>query len=210
MLGPGPEGDAQRRLASWGWLIGCLVLGIVGVTGLVVASGLPIDSLVLPRLRPHEAVEVAASFSVLRSQALLTAIVSGTVLITSALAAANAPGAHWLRASVPLVVALALTFGGLVAPVERAIANVRTLSPFLPRVNEIVGDELLAFDQGSFDYGALFYAERRIPRDDASRADATYLLTFERRDGRVPDGQVVLRSEGTGARGRARLLLVRR
>ncbi len=211
VLGPGPEGDAQRRLAAWGWLVGCLVLGVLGLAGIVVASGLPIEDLILPRLRPHEAVEVGASLEALRGHALWTAGVGAVIVLASGAAAVNAPGAHWLRASVPLVIALAATLAGLVAPVERSIAETRTLRPFMPRVNSEVGDTTLAFADGSFDYGAVFYAGRRIPRGEADRNDAQYLLAFEQEDGTLPDGtEIVLTSQGTGARGRSRLLLVRR
>jgi len=210
VLGPGPEGGAPRRLAAAGWLIGCFVLGLLGLAALIVASGLPFDELVLSRLRPHEAFEVAASLAALRDHALSTAAMGALVLIASAAAAANAPGAHWLRASVPLVVALTVTLGGLVAPVERAIARSRSLAPFLPRVKAEIREASLAFGDGSFDYGAVFYAGRRIPRDETSRASADYLLVFETRDGSAPEGaEVVLRSAGTGPRGRSRLLLVR-
>ncbi len=211
VLGPGPEGATERRLAAWGWLLGCLVLGVVGLTGVVVASGLPLESLILPRLRPHEAVEVAASIEALRAHALWTACAGALVVLAAGGAAANALGAHWLRASVPLVISLAVTFGGLVAPVERSIAETRTLAPFLPRVNAEIADRTLAFADGSFDYGAVFYAGRRIPRDESTRADAEYLLAFERTDGVLPEGaEIVLKSRGTGSRGRSRLLLVRR
>lgn len=208
VLGPGPEGAPQRRLAAWGWLAGCLVLGILGLAGLMVASGVPFEGWILPHLRPHEAREVAASLDALRDRAWWTTGASALVLAASAGAAINAPGAHWLRASVPLVVALATALVGLVAPVERAIANGRSLAGFLPRVEAAIGDGRLAFADGSFDYGAVFYAGRHIPRDEASRREAEYLLAFEDRPGSDAK-EIVLVSRGTGARGRSRLLLVR-
>lgn len=208
VLGPGPEGAAQRRLAAWGWLAGCLVLAVLGLAGLWVASGVPFEGWILPHLRPHEAREVAASIETLRDRGWWTAGAGAVVLAASAGAAINAPGAHWLRASVPLVVALATALAGLVAPVERAIANGRTLAPFLPRVQAAIGDARLAFADGSFDYGAVFYAGRHIPRDERSRREAEYLLAFEDRPG-SDAREIVLVSRGTGARGRSRLLLVR-
>lgn len=209
VLGPGPEGDSQRRVAAWGWLGACLVLALIGFAGVVVASGLPIEDAILPRLRPHEARETAAAIAALREHPLWTAGAGALVLVMSAAAGINAPGAHWLRASVPLVVALAATLGGLVAPVERSIATTRTLAPFFDRVQAEVGEASLAFAEGSFDYGLVFYAGRHIPRGAAARADAAYLLAFARKDGAAPGGgEIVLRSAGTGARGRSNLLLV--
>lgn len=210
VLGPGPEGESQRRLAAWGWLVGSLALALIGLAGIVVASGLPIEDVVLPRLRPHEASEAAASIAMLREHALVTAGAGALILVCSAAAGLNAPGAHWLRASVPLVVALATTLGVLVAPVERTIAELRTLAPFPSRVAALAGDAPVAFGPGSFDYGLVYYADRHIPRDDASQSAATYLFAFARKDGSAPGGaEVALRSAGTGARGRSNMLLVR-
>jgi 4-amino-4-deoxy-L-arabinose transferase-like glycosyltransferase len=210
VLGPGPEGSATRRLAAWGWTAGCTALALLGLAGLLVATGLPVDGLIQGRLRPHEAVEVAASLAALREQSLLTAGASVLVLATAAVAAISAWGAHWLRASVPMAVAFAAALGALVAPVERAIATTRSLALFLPRVNAKIGDAEIAFAPGSFDYGAVFYARRPIPRDEASHRRVEYLLAFEGTEaaGASPE-EIVLRSEGTGARGRARLLLLR-
>lgn len=210
VLGPGPEGNTPRRVAAAGWILGCAVLGVLGLAGLVVASGLPIDGLLLPRLRPAEAAEVEAALAGLRAHPWLTAGAGGLVLVASGAAGANAVGAHWLRASVPLVVALVVTLGGLVGPVERTIARHRSYESFLPAVKERTGDAPLAFADGTFDYGAVFYAGRRIPRDAAARHEAEYLLAFER-DGRPPPGggEILLRSRGTGVRGRTPLLLLR-
>lgn len=210
VLGPGPEGDSQRRVAAWGWLGGCLVLALLGLTGVVVASGLPLEDVILPRLRPHEAAEVAGAIAALRAHALWTAAAGAVVLVSSAAAGINAPGAHWLRASVPLVIALATTLVGLVAPVERSIAEARTLAAFYPRIAETIGDAPVAFAPGTFDYGLVFYSNRHIPRSTAEREEADYLLAFAQKDGSAPgDAEIVLRSHGTGARGRSNMLLVR-
>lgn len=208
VLGPGPEGARPRALAAAGWLAGCAVLAVLGLAGLVIASGLPIDDLILPRLRPHEATEVAAALATLRANLVQTIAASLLALLCGLAAAANAPGAHWLRASVPLVVGLVVALGGLVAPVERTIAATRTLESFLPRVNARVGDEALAFEPGSFDYGAVFYAQRPIPVAAKGETAGRYTLGFEG-SAELAGREVVLRSEGTGARGRAPLLLLR-
>ena len=209
VLGPGPEGRGPRALAAAGWLVGCALPALLGLAALVVASGVAIDEPILSRLRPHEASEVAASFEVLRSNGWQTACVGFLAIAASGAAALNAPGAHWLRASVPLVVALVLALGGLVAPVERTIAGLRTLAPFLPQVNARVGEETLSFAPGSLDYGAVYYAKRPIPLATSEPPTTAYVLTHPRRDGSLAvPGTVVLRSDGTGERGRAPMLLL--
>lgn len=210
VLGPGPEDEAQRRVAGLGWNLGSLVLALIGLAGVVVASGLPIEDLVLPRLRPHEAGEVAAAIAALRAHAWFSTAAGVLVLACAAAAAKNATGAHWLRASVPLVVALAVTLGAFVAPVERSIAGIRTLAAFPARARAVAGNAPVAFASGSFDYGLVYYAGRNIPRDDRARRESDYLFAFARKDGSAPDdAEIALRSAGTGARGRSNLLLVR-
>jgi len=210
VLGPGPEEPHIRRVAAAGWIAGCAVLVLAGLVVLLVASGIPFDGFLLPRLRPAEAAETALAFAALRDSALLSAAVAAVVVGSAAVSAREGAGAHWLRASVPLALSLLALLGGIVAPLERVIAGARTFAPFLAEVRERIGDEPLAFHGGTFDYGAVYYADRRIPRDAASIASARYLLAFEGKDGSVPDGigTVLLRSEGTGPKGRTRLLLV--
>jgi 4-amino-4-deoxy-L-arabinose transferase-like glycosyltransferase len=209
VLGPGPEEPHIRRVAAAGWFAGCAVLVLAGLVVLLVASGIPFDGFLLPRLRPAEAAETALAFTALRDSALLTAAVAAVVIGGAAASAREGAGAHWLRASVPLAVSLVALLGGIVAPLERVIAGARTFAPFLAEVRERIGDEPLAFHDGTFDYGAVYYADRHVPRDAASIASARYLLAFESKDGSVPAGlgKVLLRSEGTGPKGRTRLLL---
>lgn len=220
VLGPGPEGVTPRRLAAGAWITGCATLALLGVAGLIVASGLPLHQLVLPYLRPHEAAEVIASVDALRNHLLALLAASALALLGSALAAQNARGAHWLRASVPFTIAMLAVLGGLVAPVERAIAERRTFSGYMPRVAAQVGDAALAFGDDAFDYGALFYARRPIERNAQARRSAAYLLVpaepaaqptdpTRAAAARPHETEDLLCSIGTGVRGRGGLCLVR-
>ena len=101
----------------------------------------------------------------------------------------------------------AVTLAGLVAPVERAIARARSFSPFVREMDRHVGNARVAFAPGTFDYGVVFYAQRHIPRLGSAAGDPDFLLAFEHPDA-PPTRPVLLRSEGTGVRGRTRLLLL--
>lgn len=245
VLGPGPEGEGPRRLAGWGMTAGAIAVGVLGIVALILASGLPVAGLVAPLLEAHDRqglVAAAASLGEHRWIALAAAL---AVLGGAAVAVRAAPGAHWLRASAALAVALVALYGGIAAPVERGIARSRTLEPFLAEVRRRVGDEKLGF-LCTFDYGAVYYSQRHFPaeavarrcagdgshrggcrdhleelleeeacRDPAQRAAVLdrpgvprYLLLWENEVGPLaPRLDILLRSEGTGPKGRSSMVL---
>ena len=209
VLGPGPEGSLPRRLAAWAWILGCALPALLGLTGLVLAAGLPLHEWIAAYTRPHEAAEVAVAVAALRENLLWLVAASGLALLGSTLAAYNAKDAHWLRASVPFVVAMLAVLGGLVAPVERAIAERRTFADFMPAVTKLVGDTPLAFGNDAFDYGALFYANRPIGRSAKARSEAAYLLiSTPEKPSTAMSRELLLRSRGAGVRGRGGLSLI--
>jgi hypothetical protein len=95
------------------------------------------------------------------------------------------------------------------------IANARTFKPFMARVIQQTGDAPLFFYK-AFDNGALYYANRHIPHYDAALAppgQSFFLLTWEDEWRKIaaqsaPELRNVDISEGTGPKGKLRLVLV--
>lgn len=247
ILGPGPEGPAQRRLAGAGFALGALAIALVGVAGLVLASGIPIASWIAPRLEAHDAQGLEAAVRSLLQQRGI-AFAAALVSIAAAVGAAReAPGAHWLRGTMLLALSMVVLLAGVVAPVERGIAWSRSLESFLRDVRARVGTEKLGF-LCTYDYGAVYYSQARFPADGAPRCTARdaagghcrdhvremldeaacrdampgrrvaalrqegaprhVLIWEEDLEAIAPEVDVVLRSEGSGPKGRSRMLLV--
>lgn len=95
------------------------------------------------------------------------------------------------------------------------VAEARTFKPFMLRVSQTVGNAPLFFHH-AFDNGALYYAQRRIPHYDAalvSPEQPFFLLVWEDvwqkiAAQNVANLQAVDTSEGTGPKGKRRLVLV--
>jgi hypothetical protein len=116
-----------------------------------------------------------------------------------------------------LVVTTVPVVGGVF---QEEIAARRSFRPFMAEVREKVGPQDALYFYKTFDYGAVFYARRRIPTvgDDfgppPSPGQSSYLLTWksvwnaitaERKSALA----LVRVSEGTGPKGRDPLVLVR-
>src|SRR5690606_29334680 len=162
VLGPGPEGEGPRKLAAWALMATAAGLALAGVVVLLATLGVPLEVPLASILEPKDQQGVVAALEALRAQRWL---VLGAVLAIVAGAAGTwreAPGAHWLRASVTLTVALIALYAGVVAVVERGLSQSRTLKPFLAEVRERVGSDEIGFFC-TFDYGAVYYAQRHLP-----------------------------------------------
>jgi 4-amino-4-deoxy-L-arabinose transferase-like glycosyltransferase len=211
-LGPGPEGAGPRRLVAVGLWIAAGLVGILGLAGLVVAVGLPIEGLLGSLLKPKDLQGTTAALAGLRAHAGTTALAGVVILGAAAVAAREAVGAHWLRANLALSGALVVGILAIALPVERSIADSRTLAPFFAQVKTIVGSRPLAFYR-AFDYGAVYYSGRRIEtwEGDPAAPDAEmppYLLTWANEAARVePHLRVLLESSGTDPKGRTRMVL---
>jgi hypothetical protein len=221
VMGPGPEGEGPRRLAGWAFSISAVVLAVAGLITLLVALGVPLEALVSPLLEAKDRQGAAAAFVALRAHRWLVLGAALAILGGAAGTIRSAPGAHWLRASVAYTVALLALYAGVIAPVERGVAESRSFKPFLAEVRQRIGSADLGF-LCAFDYGAIFYADRHVPPlldedgcKDPARRDAVlvaprtpYLLLWEddaERAGARLD--VLVRSSGTGTQGRDRMVL---
>jgi 4-amino-4-deoxy-L-arabinose transferase-like glycosyltransferase len=223
VMGPGPEDARPRKLASLAFSLSAALLAVAGVLILIVTLGLPIESIAGSFLQPKDLQGLHAALVALREQRLLVFGAALALLAGSAVTWREAPGAHWLRASIGFTVALLALYAGVVAPIERGIATSRTLRPFMADVRARTNGAELGF-LCTFDYGAVFYSQRHIRElldedacRDASRraaaiADPTvppYVLMGEDEAQRLADRvDVVLLSEGTGPQGRQRTALV--
>jgi 4-amino-4-deoxy-L-arabinose transferase-like glycosyltransferase len=165
ILGPGPEGEGPRRLAGLGFKLSAIAVGVLGVAGLVLASGIPVASLIAPLLKPDDAQGLAAAVASLAQHRWIALLASAVAIACAAAVWREAPGAHWLRGSVALAVGLVVIYGGIASPVERGIARSRTLGPFMLAVRDRVGSAKLGF-LCTFDYGAVFYSQRYFPAEE--------------------------------------------
>jgi hypothetical protein len=119
----------------------------------------------------------------------------------------------WLFTS--LVVFTGSTFLLVNNVFQPIIANARTFKPFMARVIQQTGEAPLFFYK-AFDNGALYYANRHISHYDAALAppgQAFFLLTWEDEWRKIaahstPELRNVDISEGTGPKGKLRLVLV--
>lgn len=125
VLGPGPEGTKLRKRATVGWILGTVPPLAVGLSGLSAVLLPGSEAVWLGWLPTTSAARVNEALSVLRAAPVITATASAIAVVGSLLAALQAWGAHWLRASVPLVAALTVLFLGLRVPVEQAETNRR-------------------------------------------------------------------------------------
>jgi hypothetical protein len=212
VLGPGPEAPGPRRLVAWGFLAAAVALAVVGLAALVVAAGLPVEGWLATVLRPKDLQGTVAALAALRAERWRT-VLGGAILIAgAALAAREAPGAHWLRANLALSAALVCAILFIALPVERSIADSRSLKPFFAEVNRIVAERPVAFYR-AFDYGAVYYAGRHIhpwegDLGDPAAAPPPYLLLWEDEAARhAPHLRVLLASTGTNPKGRTHMVL---
>jgi len=126
---------------------------------------------------------------------------------------------EWARAFVAIA-ALVITTTPVVKVFQTEIAARRTFKPFMAEVRGIVRADDDLYFHDTFDYGAVFYAERRIPTvgDDfgppPAPAKTSYLLMWESVWETIPADrkralELVHTSEGSGPKGRDRLVLVK-
>ena len=125
--------------------------------------------------------------------------------------------ANAFAAIFALVVTTVPVVGGIF---QKEIASRRTFRPFMDEMRETVKPEDDVYFYQTFDYGAVFYARRRIATvgDDfgppPSPGHSSYLLTWESVWRAMPAErktalELVRVSDGTGPKGRDRLVLAR-
>lgn len=208
-LGPGPEGALPRRIVAWQFS------GIAAVAASAAFLALsaflaPIEGVITPLLKPRDAAGVVAALDGIRSGGIPTFVAALSITGLAALVVWQARGAHWLRASFPLAALLVALIAGIVLPAERGIAHSRSLRTFTLATVEQTGQRPLSIDDGSFDWGALFYANRHLPAWTPADTPPEFLIVRRERFGILPKACTeVLASQGAGPRGRYPYALAR-
>jgi hypothetical protein len=122
---------------------------------------------------------------------------------------------EWNQLFIALVAFTASTFLLVNTVFQPIVAEARTFRPFMLRVNQQVGAAPLFFHK-AFDNGALYYASRHVPFYDATlvRPEQSFFLLMWEDDWQQlaahnsASFRLVDTSEGTGPKGKRRLVLV--
>ena len=213
-------GIVVRALQATGFVMAAALLVVLGV---LVSEGLGGDP--LERIRPLLHAKDAANLPVVRDLiqarfAVLTLWILA-LLPVLVLFVAGLGRRRWGLVFASLVAFVASSTAMVNGVFHPALAWQRTFKPFLEIVRGVLepGDQLL-FYRKTFDYGAIFYAGRRIPRleenaepppSDGSR---TYVLMWEKGWQKLePEEaerlQFLHKSDGTGPKGENRLVFAR-
>ena len=201
-LGPGPEGETPRRLVAWQFS-GIATVATIAAFLVLSAFLAPLEGLFASFLKPRDAAGVRAALDGIRAGGIPTFIAALAITGLAALVAWQARGAHWLRASFPLAALLVLLIVGIILPAERGIAESRSLRDFTREALARTGDRTLGIEEDSFDWGALFYADRHLPNWRPDTPEPDMLILRRERLGLVAPGCAeILASKGPGVRGR--------
>lgn len=212
-----PRAGWALRLAGWA------VAAVVLVAGLAIASEVagaqPLD-LLRPWLHHTDQENLPMVRELIRSHSGVFVAWAVTAAVIASAFAWALQRSRWpivFTALLVFVVSTTLVINGVIHP---AIAQRQTFKPFLAFVRATVTEaDQLAF-YGGFDYGAVFYAGRRIPvvhgslDDFRAAGQPRYLLLFHN-DWRDLSGeqrqhlQVIRQSDGTGPDGKNPLLFAR-
>lgn len=208
-LGPGPEGETPRRLVAWqfnGIAVFAMLISFITLTAFLI----PLENLLNPILRPRDLQGTKAALDGLRAGGVFTFASAMAILGAAALVIWQARGAHWLRASFPMAALLGLLIVTIALPAERGIAQARTLRDFARRAAARAGDADLGIVAGAFEWGTLFYADRHLPPFEGTGAPPAFLIFHNEAAAEVPATcSTILKSDGTGPKGRHQYFLAR-
>ncbi|MFP6663523.1 MAG: glycosyltransferase family 39 protein [Deltaproteobacteria bacterium] len=209
VLGPGPEGDLPRRLVAWQCnAIAAFAMLISFIT--LTAFLMPLENLLEPILKPRDLQAARAALDGLRAGGVFTFAAAIAILGAAALVIWQARGAHWLRASFPMAALLGLLTITIALPAERGIAQARTLRDFARQAAARAGDAQLGIVAGAFEWGTLFYADRHLPPFKGIKAPPAFLIFHNEAAAEVPPScSTILKSQGTGPKGRHQYFLAR-
>jgi hypothetical protein len=189
---------------------------------LLLASGLGADPLdwLKPLLHPKDQGNIPLFQDLLRSRFTVFLVWGAILLPLMVFLAHSANRGRWGTVFACVVVFVASTVAVVNGVLHPELARARSFKPFMETVRgEVRENDRLVFFR-AFDYGAVFYARRRIPPleetvvDSAPAGQLSFALLWERQWEALSatqkgELQFLHRSEGTGPKGRDRLVLVR-
>ena len=202
---------------------GCLLLAglVVLVVALLLASGLGADPLdwLKPLLHPKDQGNIPLFQDLLHSRFAVFLVWGAVLLPAMLLLARSANRGRWVTVFACVVVFVASTVAVVNGVLHPELARARSFKPFMETVRGEIGENDRLFFFRAFDYGAVFYARRRIPPleetvgDSAPAGQRSFALLWESQWESLPAArkgelQSLYRSEGTGPKGRDRLVLV--
>jgi 4-amino-4-deoxy-L-arabinose transferase-like glycosyltransferase len=194
----------------------CLMLLSVAIAGVAAqALGYEPLALVRPFLHPKDQSNLPLFTGIVAAHAVAFLLWCGVAGAAAVMLVGGIQRRYWgwvFAALAAFTVSTALLVNRVFQP---EIATARTFRPFMARVVRHVGDNPVFFYR-TFDSGALYYADRRIPFYDPALRQAEqscFLLMWEEEWTKIAqqDGaglSAVDVSEGTGPKGKRRLVLV--
>jgi len=202
---------------------GCQLLAalVVLVVALLLASALGADPLgwLKPLLHPKDQENVPLFQELLRSRFIVFLVWGAVLLPLMGLLARGAKRGRWGTVFACVVVFVASTVAVVNGVLHPELARWRSFKPFMEIVRGEVGENDRLFFFRAFDYGAVFYARRRIPPLEEGigasvpAGQRSYVLLWESQWESLPaawkrDLRFLHKSEGTGPKGHNRLVLV--
>ena len=196
---------------------GCLGILAVGLLG-VGSQALGADplGLIRPFLHPRDQDNLPLFTGIVAEHPLAFAIWAVSVGVAAIGLVFGLRKERWGQVFAGLAVFTIATFLLVQGVFQPTIAAARTFRPFMAQVGEKIGDAPLFFYR-TFDSGALFYANRRIPFYDSIAQDAVqrsvphFLLMWEeewKKFAEWPELEETGVSQGTGPKGKQPLILV--
>jgi 4-amino-4-deoxy-L-arabinose transferase-like glycosyltransferase len=209
-----------RALQATGFV---MASALVVVLGLLLAEGVGAEPLerIRPLLHPKDQSNLPVVRDLIEARFTVLTLWIVALLPVLVIFVTSLGRRRWGLVFASLVAFIASTTSMVNGVFHPAIAWQRTFKPFLEIVRGVLepGDQLF-FYRKTFDYGAIFYAGRRIPRlkKDAAppltEGARTYVLVWEKSWEKLPDEeaerlQFLHKSDGTGPKGENRLVFAR-
>ncbi len=207
-----------KRVVRGCALVLCSVSALMLIVLVVHGVGFDLDHMVSPFLHPRDRANLPIIAQSLQSQFPIVCIWIGLLAGATGWYIWGFSQDQWVTVFAALTVAISASLYFTNALFHPLLAQERTYKPFMLGVRSIVQDAPLYFYQDAADYGAIFYAGRRIPdypgfrRGGTSNADAVQYLLVRETDWpefseRQPHFERLVTSEGKGPDKKHRLVL---
>ena len=209
-----------KRVARGCALLLCSVGALILVVLIAHGVGFDLDHMVSPYLHPRDRANLPIIAQSLQSQFSIVFIWIALLAVATGWFIWGFIRDQWVSVFAALTVSISASMYFTNALFHPLLAQERTYKPFMLGVRSTVQDAPLYFYQDASDYGAIFYADRRIPDypkidssgDKTVNADtALYLLVREKDwpelSGSHPRAERLVMSEGEGPDKKHRLVL---